>query len=263
MKDELTYRTIFFVGTLLLIATLEVIFPRRKLDVSKTVRWYSNLGIIFINTLALRFVFPVLAVGMAVLSEEKGWGLFNNITIPYELAVLLSVVLMDMVIYFQHLMFHAVPRLWLLHRMHHTDLDYDVTTALRFHPIEIMLSMVIKLSIVAVLGPPVVAVLIFEIILNSMAMFNHGNFKLPLPLDRMLRKLVVTPDMHRVHHSTIRKETDSNFGFSLSLWDYLFGTYRDQPKHGHEGMTIGIEKFRNPKYQHLHWLILIPFIERD
>ncbi|MBU2515661.1 sterol desaturase family protein [bacterium] len=263
MNKELTLRLGFFLGTLLLIAIWEILWPRRPLAVSKAVRWYSNFGIVVLNTLFVRWVFPVLAMGMAVLAQDRKWGLFNNIEIPEEAALLISIIILDLAIYFQHLMFHAVPRLWRLHRMHHTDLDYDVTTALRFHPLEIILSMLIKLSVISVLGPPVLAVLVFEILLNAMAMFNHGNIRIPAGIDRVLRLFVVTPDMHRVHHSIIRKETDSNFGFSLSWWDYLFGTYRAQPQHGHEGMTIGIELFRKPIYSHLHWLLLQPFLDKE
>ncbi len=262
MNSELIMRQGFFWGTLIIIGIWELLWPKRKLSVSKSVRWYSNLGIVLLDSLFIRWLFPLLAMGMAALATEKQWGLLNNIEIPYELAVVLSVIVLDMVIYLQHLMFHAVPRLWLLHRMHHTDLDYDVTTGLRFHPIEIAMSMVIKLSAVVVIGPPVLAVLIFEIVLNASAMFNHGNIRLPAGVDRILRLFIVTPDMHRVHHSVIKSETDSNYGFFLSWWDHLYSTYCAQPQKGHEGMSIGIELFRNPTYSHLHWMLIQPFINR-
>lgn len=262
MNSEMTIRLTFFAGTLALMAAWELIWPKRQLSAPKLLRWYSNLGIVVVDSLLLRWAFPVLALGMAGLARERQWGLLNNIDLPFPLAVIVSVVILDMIIYFQHLMFHAVPRLWRLHRMHHTDLDFDVTTALRFHPIEILLSMVIKIAVVVVLGPPMVAVLIFEVLLNSSAMFNHGNVRLPQPLDALLRLIVVTPDMHRVHHSIIREETDSNFGFFLSWWDRLFGTYRAQPQKGHEGMTIGTGEFKDSRYSHLHWLLVQPFIDR-
>jgi len=262
MNNELMIRQGFFWGTLVIVGIWELLWPKRQLSVSKTVRWYSNLGIILLDSLLIRWLFPLLAVGMAALAVEKQWGLLNNIDIPYELAVVLSVIVLDMIIYLQHLMFHAVPRLWLLHRMHHSDRDYDVTTGLRFHPIEIAMSMVIKLAAVVAIGPPVMAVLIFEVVLNASAMFNHGNIRLPAGVDRILRLFIVTPDMHRVHHSEIKSETDSNYGFFLSWWDLLYGTYTAQPQEGHEGMTIGIELFKNPIYSHLHWMLIQPFINR-
>jgi sterol desaturase/sphingolipid hydroxylase (fatty acid hydroxylase superfamily) len=262
MDNELTIRLSVFLGSLILIAVWELLLPRRQLVVSRIVRWYSNLGIVVISSLLLRWLFPMLAMGMAALSVERQWGFFNNFEFPTGLSFILSILLLDMAIYFQHLMFHMVPRLWQLHRMHHTDMDFDVTTALRFHPLEIIFSMLVKMSIVVVLGPPVLAVLIFELLLNGSSMFNHGNIRIPQPVDKLLRSFLVTPDMHRVHHSIIRKETDSNFGFFLSWWDRLFGTYCDQPEQGHEYMAIGIELFREPKYSHLHWLLIQPFIDR-
>jgi sterol desaturase/sphingolipid hydroxylase (fatty acid hydroxylase superfamily) len=226
------------------------------------VRWYSNLGMVVLDSVLLRLVFPVMAMGMAALATERQWGLLNNIQIPPLPALILSIIILDMVIYLQYLMFHAVPRLWRLHRMHHTDLDFDVTTALRFHPIEILLSMLVKMSAVVVLGPPVLAMLVFEIVLNASAMFNHGNVRMPAGIDRIIRRFIVTPDMHRVHHSEIRKETNSNFGFCLSWWDYLFGTYRSQLQKGHDDMIIGTGEFQEQRYSHLHWLLIQPFIDR-
>jgi sterol desaturase/sphingolipid hydroxylase (fatty acid hydroxylase superfamily) len=213
------------------------------------------------NTFLLRLLFPAAAVGFAAVASEQGWGLFNLIELPYWLVVLLCVIAMDFVIWLQHVMVHAVPLLWRLHRVHHADLDYDLTTGARFHPLEILLSMLIKFATIMVLGPPVIAVIIFEIVLNGMAMFNHANVKLPAGLDRLLRWFFVTPDMHRVHHSVEDDEANSNFGFNLSLWDRLFGTYRDQPRAGHEGMTIGIRKLREPKQvAWLPGLLMLPFI---
>jgi sterol desaturase/sphingolipid hydroxylase (fatty acid hydroxylase superfamily) len=220
----------------------------------------NNIGLVVFNTVLLRLLFPAAAVGMALLATDQGWGLFNYFQIPAWLAIPVAVIAMDLVIWLQHVMVHAVPALWRLHRVHHADLDYDLTTGARFHPIEIILSMLIKFAIIMVLGPPVVAVILFEIILNGMAMFNHANVRLPLPLDRVLRWLIVTPDMHRVHHSVEDDETNSNFGFNLSWWDRLFGTYRDQPRGGHDGMTIGIRGFR--QLREVSWLpglLVLPF----
>jgi sterol desaturase/sphingolipid hydroxylase (fatty acid hydroxylase superfamily) len=260
MTHEKTLRLGAFFGVLALMAVWEIVAPRRALTVSKTLRWVNNIGLVFFNTALLRLIFPAAAVGMAAFAADQGWGMLNYYTVPLWLAVLVSVVVMDFVIWLQHVMVHAVPLLWRLHRVHHADLDYDLTTGARFHPIEILLSMLIKFATIIVLGPPVVAVVIFEVILNAMAMFNHGNVRLPLGLDRVLRWLVVTPDMHRVHHSVEDDEANSNFGFNLSLWDRLFGTYRDQPRAGHEGMIIGIRKYRDPRQ--VSWfdgLLTLPF----
>ena len=260
IENEIFVRLGVFCSIFLIVAIWEVFTPRRKLSTSKVLRWYSNLSIVVVNSLVLRWTFPVLAVGLAVEAQKHGWGLFNNIEIAWGLQLVLSIILLDFIIYLQHAMFHFIPLLWRLHRMHHSDLDYDVTTGSRFHPLEIILSMIVKLAAVAVIGPLPVAVIIFEVLLNGTAMFNHGNIKLPKKVDRFIRWFVVTPDMHRIHHSIIRSETDSNFGFNVPWWDRLFGTYRDQPKEGHDKMTIGIELFRNPKFLHLHWLIMIPFL---
>jgi sterol desaturase/sphingolipid hydroxylase (fatty acid hydroxylase superfamily) len=213
-----------------------------------------------LNTVLLRLLFPAAAVGMAAFAAGQGWGLLNHFQFPFWLAVPVAVIAMDLVIWLQHVMVHAVPALWRLHRVHHADLDYDLTTGARFHPIEIIISMLIKFATIMVLGPPVAAVILFEVILNGMAMFNHGNVRLPLGMDRVLRALVVTPDMHRVHHSVEDDEANSNFGFNLSWWDRLFGTYRDQPRGGHEGMTIGIHKYRQPReVSWLPGLLALPF----
>ena len=241
-ENEVAIRLSFFFGIFGLMALWEFLAPRRALTVSKTVRWVNNLGLVFLNSFLLRFLFPAAAIGVAAYAAETNWGLLNLYEVPFVLAVVISVIAMDFIIYLQHVLVHAVPALWRLHRLHHADLDYDVTTGARFHPIEIILSMLIKFATIVVLGPPVVAVVIFEVVLNAMAMFNHGNVRLPLGLDKILRMLVVTPDMHRVHHSVEDDEANSNFGFNLSIWDRLFGTYRDQPRAGHEGMTIGIHK---------------------
>jgi len=258
---EISIRLGFFIGVFAVMAVWEIVAPRRALTVSKAVRWANNLGLVFINSLVLRILFPAAAVGVAAFAAEQGWGLLNYFPLPLALSVALAVVAMDFIIYLQHVLVHAVPALWRLHRVHHADLDYDVTTGARFHPIEIILSMLIKFATILVLGPPIIAVVIFEVALNAMAMFNHGNVRLPLGLDRVLRLLVVTPDMHRVHHSVEDNEANSNFGFNLSVWDRILGTYIAQPREGHEGMTIGIHQYREPKL--VSWLpgmLALPFI---
>lgn len=260
MAHEKALRMGFFVGMLALMGLWEVLAPRRALSVSKPLRWGSNLAIVFFNNLVVRLVFPTAAVGIAVFCKGQHWGVFNYVELPIWFAVVATIVAMDLVIYLQHVMVHAVPLFWRLHRVHHADLDFDVTTGARFHPIEILLSMLIKFATIIVLGAPVLAVVVFEIVLNAMAMFNHANVRLPLTLDRVLRLLVVTPDMHRVHHSVHDDEANSNFGFNMSLWDRLFGTYRAQPRDGHDGMTIGIRKYREPRQ--VAWLdgmLWLPF----
>ena len=234
--------------------------PRRALSLPRARRWPANLGIIVVDSIVLRLVFPVLAVGAAELAAARGWGLLHGLHAPFWLALPASLLILDLAIYTQHVVFHKAAVLWRLHRMHHTDLDFDVTTALRFHPLEIVLSMLIKLVLVTLLGAPAVAVMLFEVILNATAMFNHGNVGLPRRLDRALRWILVTPDMHRVHHSIRPEETDSNFGFNLPWWDRLFGTYRDQPRDGHAGMTIGLEYFRDRRATRLYGLLLQPFL---
>jgi len=258
---EVTIRLAFFLGIFVVVGVWEMVAPRRMLTVSKAMRWANNLGLVVLNTLLLRLLFPAAAVGMAAFAAEQGWGLLSHFQVPLPLSVPVAVIAMDFVIWLQHVMVHAVPVLWRLHRVHHADVDYDLTTGARFHPIEIVLSMLIKFATIMVLGPPVVAVLIFEVVLNGMAVFNHGNLRLPLALDSLLRWLVVTPDMHRVHHSVEDDEANSNFGFNLSIWDRLFGTYRDQPRGGHEGMTIGIHRYRDPKQvDRLLGMLVLPFI---
>ena len=258
--SETVIRLGFFVGVLLLMALGEMIGPRRKLVVRKPLRWASNLGLVCLNTVAVRVFFPMGAVGMALVAKELSWGLFSNTNLPSWAAVAIAVVAMDLAIYLQHVLFHAVPLLWRLHMVHHADLDFDVTTGLRFHTIEILLSMGIKIGVVLLLGAPALAVLIFEVLLNVTSMFSHGNLRLPVWLDRVLRLIVVTPDMHRVHHSVVVRETNSNFGFNLPWWDWLFGTYSSQPRLGHEAMTIGLAQFRDDRVQRLPWMLALPFI---
>jgi sterol desaturase/sphingolipid hydroxylase (fatty acid hydroxylase superfamily) len=258
LATEPQLRLIVFLGVLVAMALWELAAPKRRQEIPRVIRWTNNLGLVVIDTIVLRLSFPILAVGLAVIAQDRAWGLFNIIEAPGWVAVLVSIVILDLVIYLQHVMFHAVPALWRLHRMHHADLEFDVTTGLRFHPIEILLSMGIKLAMVMALGPPAVAVLIFEVLLNATAMFNHSNIRLPMLLDRFLRLIVVTPDMHRVHHSIIPEETNSNFGFNLPWWDRLLGTYKAQPKAGHEGMTIGIEQFRTGRDLWLDRMLVQP-----
>lgn len=248
----------FFFGILAVMAMWECLAPRRRQAFSRRTRWPSNLGVVVFNTLLLRLVFPTAAVGFALFAGAKGWGLLHLLAIPWWVAVVLSVIVLDLAIYLQHVLFHAVPALWRLHRMHHADLEFDVTTGLRFHPVEILLSMAIKLMVIAALGPPAVAVLIFEVLLNGTAMFNHSNVRIPAGLDRALRWVVVTPDMHRVHHSIVPHEANSNFGFNLPWWDRLLGTYRGQPAAGHEKMTIGIEQFREGRDLRLDRMLIQP-----
>ncbi|MDI5985910.1 sterol desaturase family protein [Halomonas sp. M4R5S39] len=260
LSHEPLIRGAVFALVLLAMVVWEVVASRRPQHVGRARRWPGNLLIVVLDTLAVRLVFPLAAVGGALVAAEQGWGFFNRVGVPAWLAIGVSVVVLDLAIYFQHRLFHAVPWLWRLHRMHHADLEFDVTTGLRFHPLEILISMGIKLAVVAALGAPAVAVLIFEVVLNATSMFNHGNVRLPTRLDRWLRLFVVTPEMHRVHHSIVRRETDSNFGFNLPWWDRLFGTYRDQPAAGHLGMTLGIEDFREARDLRLDRMLIQPFL---
>ncbi len=260
LTNEPLIRLAFFLGVFAIVAVCETLAPRRARTMPRRLRWPNNIGVVVVNTLGLRVIFPTAAVGMALAAEAGGWGLFNAVGWPVWLTVPLSVLLLDLAIYLQHVLFHAVPALWRLHRMHHADLDFDVTTGTRFHPIEILLSMLIKLALVAALGPPALGVLIFEVLLNATSMFNHGNLNIPLGVDRVLRWLVVTPDMHRVHHSVLVRETNSNFGFNLAWWDRLFGTYRAQPAAGHAAMTIGIEQFRDRADLRLDRMLVQPFV---
>lgn len=261
---EPAVRLACFAGVLIVMAVAEALMPRRRLTAHKPQRWVSNLSLVGLNTLAARLLFPVGAVGMAVAAEANGWGLLNNIQIPSWLAVLVAFVLLDLAIYLQHVLFHAVPLLWRLHMVHHADLDIDVSTGLRFHTIEIVLSLGIKLAVVSLLGAPALAVLIFEIALNATALFNHSNVRLPGWLDRALRLIVVTPDMHRVHHSARPHETNSNFGFNLPWWDFLLGTYCAQPEAGHEQMMIGLAEFRDEKRaEGLPWMLVLPFVNES
>jgi sterol desaturase/sphingolipid hydroxylase (fatty acid hydroxylase superfamily) len=263
LANEPVIRLACFAGTLALMAGLEAVLPRRQRTAGRWLRWPNNLGLVVLNTLVLRLVFPTAAVGVALAAEGGGVGLLPRLGLPGPAAVVVAVVLLDLAIYLQHVLFHAVPVLWRLHRMHHTDLDFDTTTGLRFHPGEILLSMVIKLMVVIALGAPAVAVLLFEVLLNATSLFNHANLRLAPGLDLALRRVLVTPDMHRVHHSVEPRETNSNFGFSLAVWDRLFGTYRAQPAAGHAAMTIGIEQFRAPRELWLDRMLTQPLRDSD
>jgi sterol desaturase/sphingolipid hydroxylase (fatty acid hydroxylase superfamily) len=256
---EIAVRLAAFAAVFAVMAAWEVLAPRRDLSVGRGPRWPGNLGIVVIDALAVRLIIPTAAVGTALIAAERGWGLFNVLGFSGWLGGVLGFLLLDLVIYAQHVVFHYVPVLWRLHRMHHADLDIDVTTGIRFHPIEILLSMLIKIAAVLAFGIPAVAVVVFEVVLNATSMFNHSNVAMPERLDRIVRWLVVTPDMHRVHHSIERRETDSNFGFNLPWWDRLFSTYRGAPAAGHVGMTLGIPIFRHPRELRLDRLLTQPF----
>ncbi|WP_286240167.1 sterol desaturase family protein [Neptuniibacter halophilus] len=236
-----------FIGVFVLMALWEWHSPCRRQRFGRWLRWSNNLALVALNSLLLRWLFPLAAVGLAQSVADSGFGLFNWLNWPLWLEGVLAVVLLDLLIYLQHVVFHKVPLLWRLHQVHHADPDYDVTTGARFHPLEILLSMLLKMLAICLLGPAAVVVLLFEVLLNASAMFNHGNVSLPAGVDRWLRRLLVTPDMHRVHHSRIPRETDSNYGFALALWDRLFHTYTPEPEAGQQGMQIGLNGRDDPR----------------
>ena len=248
-----------FAGVLALLALAELLAPRRRQEVGRARRWPGNLGLVALDTFLVRLLFPVAAVGAAIFAQERGLGLFNLLGLPAAIEITVAVILLDLLIYGQHVLFHAVPALWRVHRVHHADVEFDVTTGLRFHPVEIVLSMAIKVAAVVLLGASAIAVLIFEVLLNVTAMWSHSNIRLPVWVDRLVRRVIVTPDMHRTHHSIVPRETHSNFGFNLACWDRLFGTYREQPAAGHDGMIIGIPEFRRSGELRLHRMLLQPF----
>jgi sterol desaturase/sphingolipid hydroxylase (fatty acid hydroxylase superfamily) len=247
-----------FIAVFAAVAVWEFVAPRRKRAFTRSARWPSNLGLLAIDVAFVRILAPGAAVAVALAADTGGWGLLNQMSLPAWVTVLTAIVLLDLVIYFQHVMFHAVPTLWRLHRVHHTDLDFDVTTGIRFHPIEILISTAIKCAAVAAIGAPPAAVLAFEVLLNATAMFNHANASLPSLAERWIRNMVVTPDMHRLHHSVRYEESSSNFGFNLPWWDRLFGTYREQPQAGHDAMTIGVDAFRSKEDLRIDRLIVQP-----
>lgn len=261
MENETLIRLSVFLGLFALFAALETLFPRRKLNDSKSRRWFTNWSITVLDNLTLRILalaLPLLAIGAAIDAEANGWGLLNALNLSAPTETLIAIIILDFAIWAQHMITHKVPFLWRFHRVHHSDRDIDVSTAIRFHPVEIAFSMGLKVALVYALGPSAFAVILFEIILNGTAMFNHANIRLPLGLDRMIRLILVTPDMHRVHHSDKRSEHDSNYGFALSIWDRLFGTYIPQPKLGHDDMTIGLE-WQDDKPAKLGWSLWLPF----
>ena len=255
-------RLVAFAGVLAAMALLEVLMPRRALSSPRWHRWATNLLMSAGGTMLLRIAVPLLAVGVALEAERAGFGIFNWLETPYPIAVILSFLALDLTVYAQHVLFHHVPLFWRMHRVHHADTDIDVTTGIRFHPLEILASMGIKMGVVALLGAPAAAVILFEVVLNATAMFNHANIKLPPGVDRLLRLVIVTPDMHRVHHSVLPDEHNRNFGFNLSLWDRLFSTYRAQPREGHEKMRIGLADYPAPQPQYLGWSLWLPFAGR-
>lgn len=259
VSNEGMIRLSVFGGVLVLMAALETLFPRKPRTQPRLIRWVTNFGILVFYSALLRLLFPVMAMGVAVFAVSKGWGLLNLIEMPLWVHIVISAILLDLAVYWQHVASHKIPAIWAFHKMHHADRDIDVTTGNRFHPVEIILSMLYKMLVVLALGPHVVGVILFEIILNGSAMFNHANLRLPLWLDKIVRLVFVTPDMHRVHHSVIPRETNSNYGFNLTLWDRIFGSYIDQPQQGHDNMTIGLPQYQTDKPSHLLWCLMLPF----
>jgi len=258
-NHEALFRLGAFAVVLVMMLLWEALNPRRTPLLGWN-RRLNNLGLVSLDVLAVRLLIPIATVTVAEISIARGWGLFNIIDAGFWPSFVLSFLLMDLVIYGQHVITHKIPLLWRIHRLHHTDLDFDVTTALRFHPFEIILSMFVKFFFIALFGAPVVAVIVFEILLNISSMFNHSNIRIPANIDRLLRFFIVTPDMHRVHHSVIKVETNSNYGFNIPWWDYIFRTYRPQPSAGHTKMKIGLNEFQGDKVVFLHWLLIQPFV---
>lgn len=251
-----------FFGFFALLTIWEISAPKRELLHLRRFRWLSNLGLIVISSILVRFVFPTAAVGIALIVEQNHWGFLYYFDLPFLIHFIAAFILMDLSLYFQHVIFHSLPMFWRFHRVHHSDLDCDVTTGLRFHPFEILLSILIKFLTISAFGIPVLTVVIFEVILNAASMFTHSNIKIPETIERIVRWIIVTPDMHRIHHSLHENETNSNFGFFISAWDRIFGTYIGQPQQGHKEMQIGLDEFREPKWQNLRWLIYLPFVSK-
>lgn len=252
-------RLLSFFGVFLACAALETFSRRKELSAPRPLRWASNLGILVLDILAVRLLIPLAASDVAEMAARRGWGLLNQVSWPFQAKILTAFLFLDLVIYCQHRIFHKTPWLWRLHKVHHTDMDLDVTTGVRFHPLEMLISMIIKIAAVAAIGAPVFAVLAFEIVLNATSLFNHSNIRIPESLDRLLRLIVVTPDMHQVHHSVIVEETNSNFSFNFPWWDRVLGTYRSRPVDGRLGMTIGLPEHQEPRLQTLPWLLSLPF----
>jgi len=261
--SETTIRLSIFLGVLALMIGWEYYKPKRKPRYSRKQRWPANLGIVAIDTVAVRLLVPAGLIGAAFYAEQAGWGLFNNLDVPSWVAVVVSIIGLDIAIYWQHRAFHRVPLLWRLHRVHHADPDFDVTTGLRFHPFEILLSLGIKAGAVVLLGAPVLAVIIFEVILNACSLFNHGNVALPPKAERWVRKILITQELHRIHHSSLKHETNSNYGFSVSWWDHLFNSFTAKPKAGSDNVDIGLTEYREAKLTTRLWgLLKIPFSNR-
>ena len=249
-------RLSIFLGVLILMSALEALFPARDRLQKRSSRWFTNLGLVIIDTLAIRLLFPIIAVGAALWASTNGWGLLNIISMPTWLAVVLAVIILDMMIYWQHVAFHKIPVLWRLHKVHHADRDLDASSGLRFHPVEIVISMIYKMVVVVALGAPVVAVIIFEILLNACALFNHANVRLPGWIERPLRLVMVTPKLHRIHHSVIERETNTNYGFSVIWWDKIFRSYTDKPK---GELTLGLSEYQTDAPSNLIWSLIAPF----
>ena len=260
MDSELVIRMSAFLGVLALMALWEIGAPRRSLSTPRGPRWFANITVVVLDSVIVRLLFVAGAVGMAMLAADRNWGILNQLAWPIWLKILLALITLDFVLYLQHVMFHAIPLFWRFHMMHHADLDCDVTTGVRFHPVEVVLSTVIKLGTVALLGASPIAVLVFEIVLNATSMFNHSNIWMPAAVDRVLRWMLVTPDMHRIHHSVLPQETNSNFGFNLPWWDRLLGTYREDPLRGHSDMSLGLEQYRDPRRLALGNILALPFL---
>jgi sterol desaturase/sphingolipid hydroxylase (fatty acid hydroxylase superfamily) len=259
LDNDLPIRLFCFFGVLGAMAIWEILAPRRSQTLGRGIRWPNNLGLSALNTVLVRLSVPITLIAVADLAEARNWGLLNQLSLPDWLRLVTTLLVLDLAIYAQHVLFHAVPLLWRLHRLHHADPEFDVTTGVRFHPLEILLSIAFKLALVVMLGASAAAILIFEILLNATSLFNHGNVNLPANFDRYLRWVVVTPDMHRVHHSVVPRETNSNFGFNLPWWDHLFRTYTAQPDRGHKLMRLGISRFHTPRDQYLDQMLIQPF----
>lgn len=259
IENENSIRLVAFVGVFVVMAMLEFASPRKQRTEPRVTRWITNFGLVVVDAMVLRAVFPILAVGVAVWAQRKGYGLFAILDWPIWLEIILTVIVLDFAIYWQHVASHKLPLLWRVHRVHHADRDLDASSGLRFHPVEIALSMIYKFAVIILLGAPPLGVFVFEVLLNGSAMFNHANFRLPLALDRVLRMFIVTPDMHRVHHSILRREADTNYGFALSIWDRMFGSYTEQPENGHDGMTLGLAEQQTSRPSQLIWCLTFPF----
>ncbi|MCM1991213.1 sterol desaturase family protein [Oceanirhabdus seepicola] len=260
MKNLRNIRIGAFLGTLVIMIILQKVKPRRKWEFSFWKRGFSNISIVILNNLLIFLVLPLVPIKMAFIVQEKGIGLLNNINIFKWIKVLIEVLLLDMLVYWQHRIFHKIGFLWKLHKMHHVDLELDSTTGVRFHPIEIIISTLLKVGLIALIGASPISVVIFEIILNSASLFNHANIYISLKADKILRKVLITPDMHRVHHSIHMNERNSNFGFSVPWWDFIFKSYKAQPKGGHVNMKLGIEDMPEEKYTYFPGMLLVPFI---